>query len=577
MRKIIIQFTLLVAICFPVEIWAETFNTSYESIIYECETTTKSARVVGGTNATGAIVIPDKISVNGNDYAVTAIGENTDNGGICVFWGSDVTKITISEGIQEICVNALTCNTLEEVVLPQSLTTIGKYAFNGCTSLKTITIPDGVKVIGDNAFLGCTGLESASISKSVNNIGYGIFASCTKLSKITVATGNTVYDSRNECNAIIVSATNELLQGCIGTVIPSTVTRIGDSAFAGFPFTEFIIPDNIVSIGGHAFEACTSLESVTIPDGVTEIGNGAFLACISLAAIDIPSSVTSIGNNAFSYMPIVTLNIPSSVTTLGNSMVGFCENLESIRVNYINPIAISDQVFVAYDPQTWAQIGNIDATLYVPVGTKTYYENAEGWREFKKILEMNPYDVLDNNTVAAHFLDPDKDGKVEIPEKVVIEGQTYTVTTIAANAFRNNKQLFEVIIPRSVTSIGDGAFAGCGNLQAIYALPAEPISLTAEALGRATRASEDLVPSQLDGIDFDACILYVPFGSETKYRNAEGWKMFTHIVGIDPTSGIHTASTERQTSKSIYDLGGQKLAVPRYGLNIIGGKKVIMR
>ena len=190
---------------------------------------------------------------------------------------------------------------------------------------------------------------------------------------------------------------------------------------------------------------------------------------------------------------------------------------------------------------------------------------------------MTPYDVLDDNTVAAHFLQPDEEGKVEIPETVEIDGKTYTVTEIAADAFKDNKELTEVTIPGTVTKIGDGAFAGCENLRAIYVFAPEPISLTAaEARSMVTRAAES-VPTQFEGIDFEACTLYVPIGSEQKYREAEGWKLFTHIVGVEDPSGITTVQTEQNANGAVYNLSGQRLATPKKGLNIIGGKKIVVR
>ena len=174
-------------------------------------------------------------------------------------------------------------------------------------------------------------------------------------------------------------------------------------------------------------------------------------------------------------------------------------------------------------------------------------------------------------------MEVDEEGKVEISATVEIDGKTYTVTEITSNAFKDNKELTEVTIPGTVTKIGDGAFAGCENLRAIYVLAQEPISLTAaEARSLVTRAAEN-VPSQFDGIDFEACTLYVPIGSEQKYREAEGWKLFTHIVGVENPSGINIVRTEQVINTLVYNLSGQQLATPRKGLNIIGGKKVVVK
>jgi hypothetical protein len=111
------------------------------------------------------------------------------------------------------------------------------------------------------------------------------------LIQITVDAGNTVYDSRNNCNAIIVTTTNELIQGCQCTIIPSSVIRIGDSAFAGLAFSQFEIPSHITSLGSSVFEGCSNLTSISIPESITELGKGTFQGCISLQTIDIPSVI----------------------------------------------------------------------------------------------------------------------------------------------------------------------------------------------------------------------------------------------------------------------------------------------
>ena len=125
---------------------------------------------------------------------------------------------------------------------------------------------------------------------------------CDSLTSITVDKGNKVYDSRNNCNAIIETDTNTLISGCQSTVIPNSVTSIGEFAFGGYDnLTSITIPDSVTSIGNMAFYYCPSLTSITIPDSVTSIGGYAFSVCWSLTSITIPDSVTNIGNRAFEY------------------------------------------------------------------------------------------------------------------------------------------------------------------------------------------------------------------------------------------------------------------------------------
>ena len=141
-----------------------------------------------------------------------------------------------------------------------SVTSIGSNAFYKCSGLTSVAIPSSVTSIGSNAFSYCSGLTSVAIPSSVTSIGSLAFSDCPSLTSISVDAANTVYDSRNNCNAIIKKSNNQLIAGCKNSVIPSSVTSIGSSAFSG----------------------CSGLTSVKIPEGVTSIGSEAFWGCSGL-------------------------------------------------------------------------------------------------------------------------------------------------------------------------------------------------------------------------------------------------------------------------------------------------------
>ena len=152
---------------------------------------------------------------------------------------------------------------IKKVIINEGVTSIGYQAFYGCSSLTSINIPEGVTSIGSGAFSRCSSLTSINIPESVTSIGYGAFAGCSSLTSIKVDENNAKYDSRDNCNAIIKTESNTLIAGCQNTIIPESVTSIGEAAFEG----------------------CSSLTSINIPESVTFIGYVAFYYCSSLTSV----------------------------------------------------------------------------------------------------------------------------------------------------------------------------------------------------------------------------------------------------------------------------------------------------
>ena len=189
---------------------------------------------------------------------------------------------------------------INDLVIPSSVTSIGELAFYFCDGLTSVNIPNSVTTIGPQAFASCSGLTSITIPNSVNIIESTAFNNCSGLTSIIVDGGNSKFDSRNNCNAIIETSTNTLITGCKNTIIPNGVSSIGMNAFASCSgLTSIVIPTSVTSIGQDAFNGCSSLSSITIPNRVTTIGDFAFLGCSRLNSVTIGKSVTNIGTQAF--------------------------------------------------------------------------------------------------------------------------------------------------------------------------------------------------------------------------------------------------------------------------------------
>ena len=326
-----------------------------EATFYHCSNLTtvtipESVTTIGagafyGCYSLTSVSIPESVTTI-RDFAfcncnsltsITIPNSVTDIGNYTFQYCSGLTSITLPNNITNTGeATFYHCSNLTTVTIPESVTTIGAGAFYECYSLTSINIPNGVTTIGEDAFCFCIGLTSITIPNSVTNIGSNAFYFCGALSFMEVEEGNTIYDSRNDCNAIIETATNTLIRGCQNTIIPDDVTSICDYAFNGCAtLTSIAIPSSVTTIGEDAFYFCghvlTSIkvdesnvvydsrndcnaiietgtntlirgcQNTIIPNDVTSIDAGAFSACVNMTSITIPNSITKIGDYAFEY------------------------------------------------------------------------------------------------------------------------------------------------------------------------------------------------------------------------------------------------------------------------------------
>ena len=446
---------------------------------------------------------------------------------------SALESIEIPASVTSIGNSALSgCSSLASIEIPAGVTSINKYVFDGCTALSSVNIHEAVTSIGEGAFSDCIALTSikipASVTSIANNGYYSAFNHCCALTSIVVDEGNPVYDSRNNCNALIETATNTLFTGSNNTIIPDGITSIGAYAFlecsdlaslyipasvtsiSCYAFIDCsgltsivadeentvydsrgncnalietatnslvlgckntIIPTSVTSISSHTFSGCSGLTSIDIPEGVTSIGDWAFADCSGLTSIRFPEGVTSIGSNAFEYCSALTsINIPANVTSIGYVAFGYCSSLTSII-----SLIPADKLFVP-DEFTFDRIDKEKCTLYVVPGAVRAYATTEVWYEFPNITELGQCgDSL-------YWAFNEATGTLNIyGEGAMYDYQPYApwydiresikevkflgeATSIGSYAFSLCKGLTSIDIPASVTSIGNSAFFSCENL-----------------------------------------------------------------------------------------------------------------
>ena len=218
----------------------------------------------------------------------------------------------------------------------------------------------------------------------MTSIGSTFISGCSSLTSIIVATGNTIYDSRNGCNAIIETSSNTLILGCSATVIPESVTSIGDYAFRGCSsLTAINIPESVTSIGKSAFSDCENLTAITLPESVTSIGRFAFSDCSSLTTITIPedSKLTSIGERAFYYCYSLTaITLPKSVDYILDNAFTNCPELTDVYCYAEEVPSTKSNAFFGSYPKY--------ATLHVPASALESYKTTEPWSDFGNIVAL---------------------------------------------------------------------------------------------------------------------------------------------------------------------------------------------
>lgn len=591
----------------------ETDNIRYNIVSEEDRT----CEVCGCYVGLESLNVPSTVFGKGHGL-YTVIGVGTE----AFYWASDllVQKVTLPNTVKYIADRAFYGTRISNIVLSESLDSIGESAFSVCSYLETVKFPKSLKVIGAKAF-SCSGLCELTIPCNVDSIAYQAFYNCSNLKTVTIEDSDdelylgyeryhrlgagrglfyscdslkTVYIGRPlryiagqnygaspfAKNSSLREVTfgenvteigNEFFSSCTGlekVVMPKTITYVGYAAFKNCSsLVDVKFSDSVTDISSELFAYCRKLRHFDFPDNVSSIGSEAFYYCDSLGNVEIPATVESIGDYAFSGSKRMTdLHIPNSVVKIGNSAFRYCDSLRNVSFE------------------------DGDTPLIVGSGAQYVYVNVETPGQFTECPIVSFY--LGRNV---SYNSDESPIKMSETLRTIKIGDR--VTKLGYRFFYKCTGLTELEIPASVTTIGQRAFEYCTNLQKITIG-------TAFDKGESTRAAAEDMQCSIGELAFNGCTsldsifvlhttpptakgafmeehyartsLNVPSISLEAYKTADVWKNFFAINGINVTK-INNVTINNDKDLHIYNLQGHRLTYPKRGLNIVNGRKMLLR
>ena len=475
--------------------------------------------------------------------------------------GARITSFKFGDQVET--VPACICKNLSKIdtiVLPPSVKALGQNAFKYCTSLKSINLPQTQKTLPVGIFEGCTALESIELPATLTTFSTDVFYGCTKLSNVTLHEGITTIGERAFYNCKLSSVT-----------IPSTVTSIGNGAFKGNPLTSvtwlpvtcstgsddaapfystssqitsFTFGDKVELVPAYICKNMSKLETIVLPPSVSRLGQNAFMYCTSLKSINLPQTQKTLPVGIFEgCTSLESIELPATLTTFSTDVFYGCTKLSNVTLHE-GITTIGERAFYNCKlssvtiPSTVTSIGNgafkgnpLTSVTWLPVTCSTGTDDSAPF--YSTSSQITSFTFGDNVQVVPAYIckNMNKLDTIVLPATVTSVGQSAFmycsnlkemvfpkgIKTVATSVLEGCTKLEKVVIPASVTTINQDAFYSCSGLQAIYNYAITPQTITERAV---------------NSVNKQTCILYVPMDYLDLYKAKAVWCDFKNIIGV---------------------------------------------
>ena len=468
------------------------------------------AGVFANVNTSISVYVPCEAL---NAYQSYVYGNNPGWGGFSNFIGMGGTcPISFADAnVKDICATQWGSNGELTNVQAAAVTDLGTVFMNNSviTSFDELQYFTGLTFLGSSVFHGCQNLVSVRIPKAVTAIGTGAFSGCSSLASMSVVSDNQIYDSRNGCNAIIETASNTLVAGCITTVIP----------------------DDIVSIGGYAFYGLPGLTSVVFPNLITSIEEGAYAGCTSLESLTVHATTPPVlGTDAFDGVNVsIPVYIPAGTLAAYQAAEGWNNFTNFVEVGNIIDFADDNVKTICVD--NWDTNGDGELSYEEAAAVTSLKRPNINQSVFKGNRDITSFDELQYFTGLTSIMDYafehcENLTSIKIPN-------TKRVIPIGNYAFEGCINLTSIEIPSLVISIGRSAFAYCNRLASLTVWATTPPDLEEGNEGVFANVNTS-IPVYVPCEGLNAYQSYV-------YNGNPGWGGFQDFIGTGGTCPIEFA------------------------------------